>query len=746
MLFGRQSAADWIDMQIVSNYRTLVLSALPMVGKTSFLRHIGALQLKEATNVLVTLSAVPESPPALNTVLQSVIDQLVPQLVQAELIDQTAVPTLPQTASTLREIFGRVNQNLAEEQLLALYFDDLHQLVGGDMALIAGFLTSLMPLLDECPALRLIFAINQDALKQIRHPLIDGAPVFNLGTLTTDSSITMITAPTKGVLRFDYGVTKRIAEVCSHHPYYLSLYCHTLLNRQVHDGWVNQQDFDNALSEILDSSIEPFTHIWEESTWAERAVLSGMAAIQGAHGPITGQEIVRYLQRQSPNVDESAIKHSLKTLAERGALIPMGAVSYRFHVEMLRFWLREHTIPAEIIQQVNWGKVAADIKPANKPSVRPAPHKPATRAKGKQRGWLLPAALILLLLCGALLVGGALAAQMAGVPLAFWAAPTPTATPTATPQSDDVAPLTGAEQDATPTPLAEPTAVPSPTPALVVARTLPSITFMGRDVDQNWRVYVMDADGSNQTALTAQNEADDASPVWSPDGRKIAFVSRRDGNREIYVMDADGQNVANVTRHPADDWTPAWSPDGTRLAFSSFRDGAWEIYALNTACLSEPASCPDSLTQITGDGNGNLSPVYSPDGTRITFSSKINGNWDIFTMAANGTDIRQVTVSPDNDLAPIWSPDGTRLAFESNRDGNVELYVIGANGGAAQNISNESQANDHGPVWSPDGQQLVFYSNREGNWDIFTIPLDGGPAVNLTNSPGRDEQTPAWRP
>lgn len=742
MLFGRQSAADWIDQQIASNYRTVALSALPLVGKTSFLRHVSTLQLRPTLNLLATLSlpaASRESQPALNPLLQAVISQILPQLVQHKLIAASSAPALPQTASALRELFARANRNMPPDLPLVFYFDDLHRLVGPDMALVAGFLTSLMPLLDECPALHLVFALNQDALKQIRHPLLDGAPVYSLGTLAADASINMITGPTKSVLRFDYGVTKRIAEVCSHHPYYLSLYCHSLLNRQVHDGWVNQQDFDNTLTEILASPVEPFTRIWDEATWAERSVLAGMAAIHGAHGPITGQEVIRHLERHNSAVDADVVKHALKALADRGVLVPMGAVSYRFHVEMLRFWLREHTDPAEIVEHVNWGKAAAKIKPAAKPSVLPAPQRPAKTASGARRRWLLPVIALAVVMCGLLLAGGALAAKVVGLPLTFLS-PAPTATPTATPKA-------GAVVDA-PTATVAPTATPTvtPTPALVVARTLPSLTYMGRDVDQNWRIYVMDADGSSQTALTPAGSNDDTSPVWSPDGRKIAFVSQRDGNRDIYVMDTDGQNVANLTRHPADDWMPAWSPDGRQLAFASFRDGSWEIYVMNTACITTPETCPDNLTQITANGSGSMSPVYSPDGKRIAFNSKANGNWDIYTMTASGTDIRQITTDPGNDLAPAWSPDGARIAFESNRDGNVEVYVVSANGGAAQNISNAPQSNDHGPVWSPDGQQLVFYSNRDGNWDIFATTLDGATVTNLTNTPTRDEQTPAWRP
>jgi TolB protein len=568
----------------------------------------------------------------------------------------------------------------------------------------------------------------------------------------------MITSPVQDILRFDYGVTKRIAETNSHHPYYLCLYCHTLLNRQVHDGWVNQQDFDNALSEILDSPIEPFRQIWDQSSWAERGVLSGMAAIQGAHGPITTQEVIRFLQKQYQAVAPEVVLKALQTLADRGVLIPMGAVSYRFHVELFRFWLREHTHPAEILAEVDWNRTAAEFRAKDSRLItRPiSPGSPIVNPpkRAKRRfPWFLAGLISSSFLCLLILaVGSALAiGQALGFSLPLVAQPgEPALASVPSDEGDsgntgDILPLGDATAVLiTPTPEG-PAPTATPTPALVVARTLPSITYMARDVDQNWIIYVMNADGSGVTSLSPEG-GDDTAPVWSSDGQKIAFVSRRDGNREIYVMDNDGRNIVNVTRHPADDWTPAWSPDDSKLAFSSFRDGSWEIYVMDMACLSLPESCPDSLTQITADGNGNLSPVWSPDGSRFAFNSKANGNWDIYTMTTNGSDIRQITTDPANDLAPAWSPDGRLIAFESNRDGNVDIFIVDGNGGVGQNITNLPLANDHGPTWSPDGQMLVFYSNREGNWDIFTTTLDGQTVINLTQTPTRDEQTPAWRP
>ena len=155
MLFGRQDAADWIDLQITGQNQTLVLSALPLIGKTSFLRHVGTLHSRHTLNLLVSLDNLPVALPKkgrrqsdadeqnLNTVLQSVIDQLLPQLTRHNLLDLPAqAPDSPQMASALRELFAQANKHLPAEQHLLLFIDDLHLLVTDDKALVASFLTS----------------------------------------------------------------------------------------------------------------------------------------------------------------------------------------------------------------------------------------------------------------------------------------------------------------------------------------------------------------------------------------------------------------------------------------------------------------------------------------------------------------------------------------------------------------------------------------------------------------------------
>ena len=255
------------------------------------------------------------------------------------------------------------------------------------------------------------------------------------------------------------------------------------------------------------------------------------------------------------------------------------------------------------------------------------------------------------------------------------------------------------------------------------------------DRDENRDIYVMDADGSNQTRLT-QNSAWNQFPAWSPDGSRIAFISYRDENAEIYVMDADGSNQTRLTRDPSEDSFPAWSPDGSRIAFPSDRDGSMDIYVMDA-----DGSNQTRLTRHPADDSG---PAWSPDGSRIAFESYRDGNADIYVMDADGSNQTRLTRRPSQDWSPAWSPDGSRIAFPSDRDENADIYVMDADGSNQTRLTREP-SQDWSPAWSPDGSRIAFQSDRDGNRDIYVMDEDGSNQTRLTRDLA-DDIGPAWSP
>ena len=191
------------------------------------------------------------------------------------------------------------------------------------------------------------------------------------------------------------------------------------------------------------------------------------------------------------------------------------------------------------------------------------------------------------------------------------------------------------------------------------------------------------------TNLT-NNSAADWEPAWSPDGTRIAFASRRDGNWDIYVMSADGTGQERLTNNPALDAAPAWSPDGTRIAFHSTRDGNVDnIYVMNADGTGQE--------RLTNNGK-SYGLAWSPDGTRIAFQSDRDGNWQVYVMNADGSGPVRLTNNGDFNGSPAWSPDGTRIAFRSRRDRNVDIYVMNADGtGQEQRLTTHSAVRTRGP-------------------------------------------------
>ena len=144
------------------------------------------------------------------------------------------------------------------------------------------------------------------------------------------------------------------------------------------------------------------------------------------------------------------------------------------------------------------------------------------------------------------------------------------------------------------------------------------------------------------------------------------------------MADYDGARQQRVTISKALDISPVWSPDGRSIAFSSWRTSFQDIYVLY------PYGGPELQNPTKGNASKqNYLPAWSPDGTKLAFTSNRDGNAEIYVMNRDGSGVQRVTNHPMIDVTPTWSPTGTQLAFTSDRTGTPQIYIINADGTAA---------------------------------------------------------------
>jgi Tol biopolymer transport system component len=205
-------------------------------------------------------------------------------------------------------------------------------------------------------------------------------------------------------------------------------------------------------------------------------------------------------------------------------------------------------------------------------------------------------------------------------------------------------------------------------------------------------------------------------------------------------MNSDGNNQTDLTNNSNHDCDPAWSPDGTKIAFSSNRDGSWDIYVMT--------SDGSDQTNLTGDPANDDAPVWSPDGTKIAFNSDHSGHGEIYVMNADGSNQMKLTSSEHVANYPAWSPDGSEIAFGRATCSWLwsDIYLVNTDGTDLRNIT-PNIVSSEGPVttgltWSPDGTKIAFAGYRPG-WnemhvEIYVMDSDGSNPTRLTLKPGVD--------
>jgi TolB protein len=249
-----------------------------------------------------------------------------------------------------------------------------------------------------------------------------------------------------------------------------------------------------------------------------------------------------------------------------------------------------------------------------------------------------------------------------------------------------------------------------------------------------WR---MDADGQNQARLTT-SAFPESEVSFSPDGRRMAFSSQRDGATNVFAADVDGSDEVQLTT-VGGNIQPAWSPDGTKIAFASSRDagGFFEIYVMDADGSDE--------VRLTNTSVRDLQPAWSPDGRRLVW---VQGAFSIKTMAPDGSDVQDLTSGG----SPAWSPDGQTIAHTPavTVSGDPTLIAFTRLDGGQSEPAVESPFGEGvtaGNIdWSPDGSRLVFDADPEdGPPNVYVVDRDGTDLVNISQDP-ESATEPDWSP
>ncbi|MDX2036357.1 MAG: LpqB family beta-propeller domain-containing protein [Isosphaeraceae bacterium] len=233
-------------------------------------------------------------------------------------------------------------------------------------------------------------------------------------------------------------------------------------------------------------------------------------------------------------------------------------------------------------------------------------------------------------------------------------------------------------------------------------------------------------------------------PAWSPDGKRLAFARQEEGGSRIrqYVREADG-SLRRLTKRGEPEYDAVFAPDGKSLMIVTVKLSGTQ----GNLDLSTVSAEGGETTAIDVDG-GKLAhqewPAWSPDGSRIAFSSTHEGNQEIYTSKPDGSDRVRVTRSTGIDAHPCWTPDGKRILFATDRWGGLEIASAEPDGTNVVRLTKSPGLDDY-PAVSPDGKRVAFVSHRTGDFEVFLMNIDGSDVRNLSDHPARDT-LPTWTP
>jgi Tol biopolymer transport system component len=270
-------------------------------------------------------------------------------------------------------------------------------------------------------------------------------------------------------------------------------------------------------------------------------------------------------------------------------------------------------------------------------------------------------------------------------------------------------------------------------------------TFPGRsgriafETEAGSNIGSVNPDGTGPAKLTHLPASTVAEfPKYSSDGKWIVFDANTPtyplASWDIYKMTAKGTHLRRLTSdtNGYDDWGGSFSPNGKRIAFVSDRSGISQVWVMG--------SDGSSPTQVTTIGGINYTS-WSPDGKWILFDTAASGNDEVYEIHPNGTGQTQLTFYPFVGSGADWSPGGKLIAFSGTKTGGTYQIWVMSNAGAKPHAITSEAHNAYDPVWSPDGTRIAFDENVSSTEWVKSVPRTGGGVRNVVKG-----QNPGWQP